>query len=225
MLYEVITEALLFGAGFSPTEVKEQLSILVLSVQSFSANNKDSRKAYQENENLQQFPATYQHTHKLLPDVDETALMQVINQLHPVIIIDESHNFEADLRIEMLNNINPSFILDLTATPKERSNIISFVDAIHLKNNNMVKLPVIVLNHQDTNEVRITSYNVCYTKLLRIDNSKVGIDQMISNSEREGLKLTGLVGDVYAFDNYQDFDIVLLDSMFHFEKRESYNFV
>ncbi len=153
-------EALLFGAGFSPTEVKEQLSILVLSVQSFSANNKDSRKAYQENENLQQFPATYQHTHKLLPDVDETALMQVINQLHPVIIIDESHNFEADLRIEMLNNINPSFILDLTATPKERSNIISFVDAIHLKNNNMVKLPVIVLNHQDTNEVISRAINM-----------------------------------------------------------------
>ncbi len=53
-----------------------------------------------------------------------------------------------------------------------------------------------------------------------IDNSKVGIDQMISISEREGLKLTGLVGDIYAFDNYQDFDIVLLDSMFHFEKRD-----
>ncbi len=53
-----------------------------------------------------------------------------------------------------------------------------------------------------------------------IDNSKVGIDQMISISEREGFKLTGLAGDVYAFDNYQDFDIVLLDSMFHFEKRD-----
>ncbi|MFC2089237.1 class I SAM-dependent methyltransferase [Bacteroidota bacterium] len=53
-----------------------------------------------------------------------------------------------------------------------------------------------------------------------IDDSKVGIDQMISISEREGLKLTGLVGDVYAFDKYQDFDIVLLDSMLHFEKRD-----
>lgn len=53
-----------------------------------------------------------------------------------------------------------------------------------------------------------------------IDNSKVGIDQMISISEPEGLKLTGLVGDIYAFDNYPDFDIVVLDSMFHFEKRD-----
>ena len=53
-----------------------------------------------------------------------------------------------------------------------------------------------------------------------IDNSKVGIDQMISISEQEGLKLTGLVGDIYVFDKYQDFDIVLLDSLLHFEKRE-----
>ncbi|MBN2769212.1 MAG: DEAD/DEAH box helicase family protein [Spirochaetes bacterium] len=144
---------LLQGASFSPAIIREQLSIFVLSVQSFSANNKEARKAYQENENLQEFPKIYQQKDKLLPDVDETALMQVITQLNPVVIIDESHNFEADLRIEMLNNINPSFILDLTATPREKSNIISFVDAMKLKINNMVKLPVIVYNHQDSNEV------------------------------------------------------------------------
>lgn len=146
-------EALLQGASFGPTEVKEQLSILVLSVSSFSANNKETRKAFQENGYLQQFPQTYQQPERLLPNIDETALMQVINQLNPVVIVDESHNVESGLRIEMLNNINPSFVFDLTATPRDKSNIISFVDAIHLKKSNMVKLPVIVYNHQDTNEV------------------------------------------------------------------------
>ena len=29
-----------------------------------------------------------------------------------------------------------------------------------------------------------------------------------------------MVGDIYSFDKYQDFDIALLDSMFHFEKRD-----
>ncbi len=150
-------ESLLFGQGFNPVEVKEQLSILVLSVQSFvEAVRRGLPRAYRENENLAEFPKTYQHPDKLLPDVDETALIQVIAQLNPVVVIDESHNFEADLRIDMLNNINPSFIFDLTATPRNKSNIISFVDAIKLKKNNMVKLPVIVYNHQDTNEV-ITS--------------------------------------------------------------------
>lgn len=55
-------------------------------------------------------------------------------------------------------------------------------------------------------------------KVTGIDNSKYGINQMIEKSNHENLKITGLVGDVYTFDNYQDFDIVLLDSMFHFEK-------
>lgn len=57
-------------------------------------------------------------------------------------------------------------------------------------------------------------------KVTGIDNSKVGINQMNSISVSEGLNVTGLVGDIYKFDSYQDFDIVLLDSMFHFEKRD-----
>ncbi|WP_339792412.1 methyltransferase domain-containing protein [uncultured Imperialibacter sp.] len=53
-----------------------------------------------------------------------------------------------------------------------------------------------------------------------VDNSKVGIDQMIGISNAENLKITGLASDIYDFDNYGDFDIVLLDSMFHFEQRD-----
>lgn len=162
-----LKEDLLHGADFNPVNIKEQLSIFVLSVQSFRARTKEARKAYQENENLQEFPQTYQHKDKLLPDIDETALMQVITQLNPVVIIDESHNFESDLTVDMLNNINPSFVFDLTATPRENSNIISFVDSIKLKKNNMVKLPVIVYNHHDTNEV-ITSA-IQLRKKLEID--------------------------------------------------------
>ena len=47
----------------------------------------------------------------------------------------------------------PSFILDLTATPKENSNILSLVPAIELKKEHMVKLPVIVYNNHDKTEV------------------------------------------------------------------------
>ena len=150
-------EELLFGQSFSPVEVQEQLSVFVLSVQSFAANNKDGRRVYRENENLMDFPKTYQFNDRLVEGADETALIQVISQLNPVVVIDESHNFEADLRIDLLNDINPSFIVDLTATPRNKSNIISFVDAMQLKKNNMVKLPVIVYNHRDTNEVIISA--------------------------------------------------------------------
>ncbi len=52
-----------------------------------------------------------------------------------------------------------------------------------------------------------------------IDNSKVGINQMNQIAKSENLNLRGKEGDVYAFDGFQDYDIVLLDSMFHFEKK------
>ena len=46
------------------------------------------------------------------------------------IVVDESHNAESDLSVDMLNALNPSFVLDLTATPKDNSNIVSLVPAI-----------------------------------------------------------------------------------------------
>ena len=53
----------------------------------------------------------------------------------------------------MLHNLNPSFVLDLTATPKSNSNIISIVDARELKKENMVKLPVIIYNRRTKSDV------------------------------------------------------------------------
>lgn len=147
---------LLQGASFNATTVKEQLSILVLSFDSFRTKSKDGRKVYQENENLTNF-FDGSESDVLLDDADEGSLMNVIRKLSPVVIVDESHNAESDLSVEMLNNLNPSFVLDLTATPRENSNIISFVDSLALKKENMVKLPVLVYNHHDVNEVIASS--------------------------------------------------------------------
>lgn len=54
----------------------------------------------------------------LLPEHDATSLINVIRSLKPVVVVDESHNAESVLSVEMLVNLNPDFILDLTATPK-----------------------------------------------------------------------------------------------------------
>lgn len=53
-----------------------------------------------------------------------------------------------------------------------------------------------------------------------IDNSKVGIEQMNQIAKDENLKLFGQVSDIYTFDNFHEFDIILLDSMFHFNKKD-----
>jgi type III restriction enzyme len=144
---------LLQGSNFNPTVVKEQLTIVVMSFSSLRARNKEDRKVYQENGQLAPFASQYRNDSHLLEDTDDTALINVIRSLNPVLIVDESHNAESDLSVEMLNALNPSFVLDLTATPRDNSNIISMVPAIELKKDHMVKLPVIVYNHHDKTEV------------------------------------------------------------------------
>ncbi len=148
-------EALLQGANFNPTSVSEQLNIFVFNFSSLRINSKkkDDRKIYQQNGALEAFRDIVVEQDLVLPDTDESALINIIRSLNPLVIVDESHNAESDLSVEMLQNLNPSFVLDLTATPKKNSNIVSYVNAIELKKEHMVKLPVIVYNHSRKEEV------------------------------------------------------------------------
>ena len=153
-------QQLLNGQNFNPTSVSDNLSVFVLSYDSFRTSKKDGRKAYQENGSLLPFVRFKQDSGSLLEDTDETALIQVIRKLNPVVIVDESHHATSKLSKEMLQNFNPSFVLDLTATTKNGSNIISFVDARQLKAENMVKLPVIVYNRKSQEDVFVSAISL-----------------------------------------------------------------
>ena len=158
---EVYTkQELLNGQNFNPTAVTEQLSIMVLSYDSFRGRGKEGLKAYQENSNLAEFAKVLGKPDSPIEKADETALFQIINQLNPLVIVDESHHARSDLSLEMLENFNPCFVLDLTATPKKESNIISYVDAVQLKGENMVKLPVIVYNRDSQADVLIDAIDL-----------------------------------------------------------------
>ncbi len=168
-------EQLLQGAGFNPTSVKEQLNIFVFNFSSIriNAKKKDDRKVYEQNGALEQF-RDFVDSDLVIDETDETALINVIRSLNPVIVVDESHNAESDLSVEMLNNLNPSFVLDLTATPKDNSNIISFVNAMALKKEHMVKLPVIVYNHHKKEEVITSALHLQrQLELLAIEEEKL----------------------------------------------------
>lgn len=146
-------EELLAGQNFSPAAVADQLSVMVLSYDSFRARNREGLKAYQANGALAPFATVLGAPEQPITNADPTALFQVINQLNPLVIVDESHHATTTLSREMLTNFNPSFVLDLTATPKKQANVISYVDAYELKAEHMVKLPVIAYNRQSQAEV------------------------------------------------------------------------
>lgn len=146
-------EQLLAGENFSPSEISNQLSILVLSYDSFRKKSKEFYKVFQENGQLEKFVGEFGEDENFLSDAEKNSLIQVIRHYKPIMIVDESHHAKTNLSVEMLKNFNPSFILELTATPKENSNVISYVPAWKLKSAGMVKLPVIVYNLHTQKEV------------------------------------------------------------------------
>lgn len=123
-----------------------------MSFDALKSTNKDNRRAFKENGALASF-TEFQDTSDDLNEFDSTSLINTLRRMRPIVIVDESHNANTKLSTEMLNNLNPSFVLDLTATPKENSNVISYVNATALVKENMVKLPVIVYNKEDEQSV------------------------------------------------------------------------
>lgn len=143
----------LAGRGLDVASVSDQLTIFVLSYDSFK--NKDGRKAYQENSALVQL-TSYQRESGMAFDVDgadDTALISALAGLNPIVVVDESHHAKSDLSVGMLRNLNPRLVLELTATPSSKSNVIARVSALELKKEQMVKLPVIVYRRGGKREV------------------------------------------------------------------------
>ena len=141
------------GRGFSRHTVEDQLTVFVLSYDSFK--NKEGRKAFQENSLLAQLTA-YQKSSGQAVEVDgadDTALISALAGTNPIVVVDESHHAGSDLSLDMIRNLNPRFVLELTATPRKGANVINRVKASELKAEQMVKLPVIVYRRHDKFDV------------------------------------------------------------------------
>ena len=57
-------------------------------------------------------------------------------------------------------------------------------------------------------------------EVIGIDHSKVGIEQLNNIAKLNGLNLIGLVEDIYEYSDFDLFDYILLNSMFHFTKKD-----
>lgn len=137
------------GRSFTASTVGEQLTLFVLSYDSFK--NKDGRRAYAENSALAGLTA-HQRDAGTAVDVegaDDTALITALAGTNPIVVVDESHHARSRLSLDMLRNLNPRFVLELTATPARGANVIAQATARQLKREEMVKLPVVVYRRPD----------------------------------------------------------------------------
>jgi type III restriction enzyme len=65
----------------------------------------------------------------------------------PIVIVDEAHNNRTDRFFKSLGRVNPSCVIEMTATPVPGNNVLYHVAAAELKAEQMIKLPIVLAEH------------------------------------------------------------------------------
>lgn len=115
-------------------DVEENLCVMLLMLQSANRQTKESLKMFQDRGDVHRFspPEGDQRAHQKLldsvPNLDhyqgifpmvKDTLGNALRVIRPVVVVDEGHKAMSDLALNTLYGFNPSFVLELTATPKD----------------------------------------------------------------------------------------------------------
>ena len=131
-------------------DLDNYLCVLVETLQAFRRENTESLRNYRANGQLiTHFENVDAKFFDILEKYEDSAnpvesLTNVIKMNEPLIVIDEGHNVKTDLSYDMLRELNPSFVIEYTATPLEGSNVLVSIGADKLKAEHMVKIPIYV---------------------------------------------------------------------------------
>jgi len=139
-------------------DLMENLCIIVSTLSAFRRTDKEWLKAYQDNGSLMGHFEELNSAKIDFLDKDESgeiiySLVNVIKLHNPLVVVDEGHNVQTELSFDMLKEVNPSFVLEFTATPRAKSNVLVDISAKALKEEKMIKMPIYLANKtpwQDT---------------------------------------------------------------------------
>lgn len=70
----------------------------------------------------------------------------------PIVIMDEAHNAQSKLSLEVLKRIRPACVIEWTATPGDDQNLLYHVSAQELKAAHMIKMPIVLAPHPNWQE-------------------------------------------------------------------------
>jgi type III restriction enzyme len=134
-----------------PHDIGRQLCVIVGTIQTLRVDNTDGRKVYAHNENLEpHFSGIDPGREGLERREDGGIRFSFANLLHihqPLMIVDEAHKAVTGLSRDMQARVNPCAVIEFTATPQKKSNILHSVSALELKDEEMIKLPVRLEEH------------------------------------------------------------------------------
>ena len=141
-------------------ETESHLCVMLLMLQSAARVTKETLRLFRDRGNVHGFfPAgddIQRHWELIgrIPNLDcygrkdtmgataKDSLGNVMRLLRPVVVMDEGHKGYTNIALDTINGFNPSFVLELSATPKENANWLVDVRGAALQAAEMIKLPI-----------------------------------------------------------------------------------
>ena len=157
-------------------DVGSNLCVMLLMLQAANRQTKESLKMFQDRGDVHGFfpPEGDQDAHRIVrqqtPNLDiydrshvhfaawpmiKDSLGNALRLIRPVVVMDEGHRAISDLAFSTLYGFNPSFVLELTATPKDvaarngsnprparNANVLVDVLGVELDREGMIKMPL-----------------------------------------------------------------------------------
>ena len=134
-----------------PHDLRDHCCIVVGTIQTLRVTNTEGRKVYAHHEEMEpHFSGDWDAAPGLEKLEGGGVKFSFANLLHihrPLMIVDEAHNAVTGLTREMQTRVNPCAIIEFTATPRPKSNILYSVTALELKREDMIKLPIMLAEH------------------------------------------------------------------------------
>lgn len=157
------------GDAFTQQDMVGRLCVMLLMLPSAARQSKETLRMFRDSGRFTSFFPLEDDSianGKLLdavPNLDQNliddtgrflsikqSLGNVLRLVRPVVIVDEGHKAYSDTARETLCGFNPRFIVELSATPntggKHQSNMLVNVPGSDLKDEEMIKLPINVIN-------------------------------------------------------------------------------
>jgi type III restriction enzyme len=153
-------------ATVGPQDVGQAAIIVVATIQSFNVKEKTQRNVYSFDENFarhfQGITPTQEGRLDKVTQADlvaqsyltasdlgrvKSSLANWLTLNNPIVIVDEAHNNRTEQAFRTLKNLHPACVIELTATPADNSNVLYHVGASALQREDMIKLPIVLMEH------------------------------------------------------------------------------
>lgn len=143
-------------AQLTPADLHTHACVIVGTIQTLRVTNTDGRKVYAHNENLEPHFSGMPRNASGLERIEKGdskgqikfSFRNLLAWHRPLVIVDEAHNNTSSLSYEVLQRINAACVVEFTATPANDSNVLHNVSATELKAEEMIKLPIRLVEHK-----------------------------------------------------------------------------